>query len=94
MKAMNHECKFLQIGSSLTYSYFTVDSSTNQPIGIDSVHKKKDLGVWCTTDHLKPSLHCQKAAAKAMHVLFYYLRLLWNFASKGYTQTWINKEIF
>jgi len=35
---------------------------------ISEVQEEKDLGIWCTKD-LKPSLQCQRAAAKAMQVL-------------------------
>ena len=62
------KCKLLQIGNSLPYSYFMLDSLTSQPAALNTVHEEKDLGIWCTSD-LKPSLHCQRAAAKVMQVL-------------------------
>ena len=50
------------------YSYFMLDSLTSQPAALNTVHEEKYLGIRCTSD-CKPSLHCQRAAAKAMQVL-------------------------
>jgi len=58
----------MRIGNSAPFSYSMLDCSTNLPLQITEVEEEKDLGVWCTKD-LKPSLQCQKAAAKAMQVL-------------------------
>ena len=60
--------KLLEIGNSLPYSYSMLNSSTSQPAPLDTVYEEKDLGIWCISD-LKPSLHCQRAAAKAMQVV-------------------------
>jgi len=55
-----------------------VDNSTNQSTVVDVVCEEKDLGIWCTSD-LKPSLHCQRTAAKAAwldqeNLLLYFTR--------------------
>ena len=42
-----------------------VDTTTNLPAELNVVQEEKDLGV-CV---LKPSLQCQRAAAKTMQVL-------------------------
>ena len=62
------KCKLMRIDNSAPFSYSMLDCSTNLPLQITEVEEEKDLGVWCTKD-LKPSLQCQKAAAKAMQVL-------------------------
>jgi len=62
------KCQLLQIGNSLPYSCFMLDSLTSQPAALNTVREEKDLGIWSTSD-LKPSLHCQRAADKAMQVL-------------------------
>jgi len=61
------KCKLLKIGNSHPYPCFMLDGPASQPVEIKLVNEEKDWGIWCTGD-LKPSLHCQRAAAKAMRV--------------------------
>ena len=41
------------------------NSSTNSSVVLEEVNEEKDVGVW-RTNNLKPSLHCQRAAVKAI----------------------------
>ena len=62
------KCKIMRIGSSVPVTCTMEDSLTGLPTSLETVDEEKDLGIWCTND-LKPSLQCQKAAAKASQVL-------------------------
>jgi len=67
----------MRIGNSAPFSYSMLEYSTNLPLQITEVEEEKDLGVWCTKG-LKPSLQCQKAAAKAMQVFGFFRRSLFS----------------
>jgi len=63
------KCKVMHIGKTLNTRY-KMKSSTNlgSYVELNEVSLEKDLGIW-TTSSLKPSLHCDKAAAKATKFL-------------------------
>lgn len=65
------KCKVMHIGNTFKTSY-TMQSSSSLVTGssavLTEVDSEKDLGIW-TTSTLKPSLHCDKAAASATKVL-------------------------
>ena len=54
------KCKVMHIGHKLGTKYYMMDDT--RKVELQSVSVEKDLGVF-TTDNLKPSLQCQKAAA-------------------------------
>ena len=60
------KCKVMHIGRTLNSTY-KMDIS-NTCIDLCEVESEKDLGLWVTSS-LKPSLHCDKAAAKATKIL-------------------------
>ena len=60
------KCKVMHIGHKFDTKYYMMDDT--RKVELQSVSVEKDLGVF-TTDNLKPSLQCQKAAAKARSVL-------------------------
>ena len=60
--------KIMRIGNSVPVTYSMEDSVSNISANLESVDQEKDLGVWCTSS-LKPSVQCQKVAAKASQVL-------------------------
>ena len=54
----------MRVGNSVPVTYSMEDSVNNISTNLEAVNQEKDLGVWCTSS-LKPSVQCQKAAAKA-----------------------------
>jgi len=60
------KCKVMHIGHNIDTKYYMIDETGK--VELQSVSVEKDLGVF-TTDSLKPSLQCQKSAAKARSVL-------------------------
>jgi len=59
-------CKIMHIGYKFDTKYYMLDDT--RKVELQNTSVEKDLGV-LTTDSLKPSLQCQKSAAKARSVL-------------------------
>ena len=60
----------------VTYIRLWIYSTTNLSADLEVGNEEKDLDVWYTSD-LKPSLHCQRAAAKASQVLGLIKKSFW-----------------
>ena len=72
----------MYIGKTLHTSYtMETSASPRSQVELSKVNFEKDLGIW-TTSSLKPSLHCDKAAASATRVLGM-LKRIFTMISKG-----------
>ena len=60
------KCKVMHVGHSFQTVYTLTDEGKTYKL--QEIREEKDLGVY-TTDNLKPSLQCSKAAGKAMSIL-------------------------
>ena len=58
----------MRIGNFVPVTYLLEDIVSNISTNLEAADQEKDLGVWCTSN-LKPSVQCQKVAAKASKVL-------------------------
>ena len=64
------KCKIMHVGTSFTSSAYTLyDTSAGECVLLAEADCEKDLYIWISSD-LKPSIHCCKATASAIKVLY------------------------